>query len=874
MSNFNDQSFDPQQPPMRHRRSDKHRDKQPSGETAPAYSRQMQQEEESAPQEIQWERRQPASWPEESAPPAYNAYTRRADPEDGEFRVRRRQITQEEEPEDDGYDDDFEERRFPWVKILIGVAAAALLLCVALHFINDAGPLNPLKSAIDGLIKAPAKTPGEVLSFQTISNSAVTGSRLQFNVTTNKSVDGVRIEDAYGSELACEATLMNGGNETNKIWNINVIFDSPYSGDVFAAVREGDTWTRSDKSIPLVIAEPTQAPTETPLPTQVPLVTVAPAEVQAVTEEPTAAVSLETPDISSASTWAPTNAPLPTEEPTPEPTEEPTPEPTPEPTEEPEPTPDPTATPGPTLEPTATPLPRLEASAENGSMKTTDTVYTGGKKDASFNREHSYIATHPDNYTYYPLGVFTFRGDNFRRNAAFGTVDVQQAKLSVLWQTPIGSLRTADSGTLYGVGWTGQPAIVKWTKEVRQMMNLFEDKKNTKTLIEVIFGAQDGKIYFLDLRDGTATRETINVGYPLKGSVSIDSYDRPLLAVGQGISKLSNKTGAIGLHIYNLMDGKEAYFLNGRKTNDQAPYSSNGAFDGTALFLFDSDGTDALITAGENGLLYTLDLNGKFVYPTADNPDAVSSMEIKPTVTYLKTKAADEKDTMVSVESSVAMYSRFIYMADAYGVIRCVDSDTMKTVWAFDGGDNIDAAIALDMVGSDLSLYTGNTNYARLGTKKDVSIRRINALTGQEIWCYSIKCAQDKKNQASGCKASPIIGQNGIGNLVIFTVNMVEGGGSKIIALNKENGQVVWEKALADEAISSPVAVYNDRGDAWIIQGDEGGNLTMLDGRTGAVRSTLNLGGAIQGSPAVYKDYLVVGTCSKDNAYMYCLKIE
>ncbi|MBR6184721.1 MAG: PQQ-binding-like beta-propeller repeat protein [Clostridia bacterium] len=870
MSNYHDNSFYPQQPPTRHRRSDKHRGRQPGEDAAPVYNEQAAPETESAQQEIQWERRQPSSWPEESAPPAYNAYARRADQDDGDIRARRRQ-SEINDDFDDAYDD--EERRFPWVKVLIGLVAAMLLFCVALYFIEDAGPLNPLKQSITGLLKAPAKAQGEVLSFQTVSNSAVTGSRLQFNVTTNQSVDSVRIEDAYGKELACEATLMNGENETNKIWNINVIFDSPYTGDVYAAIREGDTWKRSDKSLPLIIADPTPAPTEEPLQTQVPLVTPGPT-VEATEQASPAPVviSQETPDIASV-TWAPTNSPLPTEGPTPEPTPEPTEEPTPEPTETPEPTPDPTASPGPTPAPTVTPLPHLEASAEGDSMKTTDTVFVAGKKDSSFNRAHSYIATHPDNYTYYPLGVFTFRGDNFRRNAAFGTAEVKEAKLSVLWQTPIGSLRTADSGTLYGVGWTGQPAIVKWTREVRQMMNVFDEKKSIN-LIEVIFGAQDGKIYFLDLRDGSASRETINVGYPLKGSVSIDSFDRPLLAVGQGISKLSNKTGAIGLHIYNLMDGKEAYFLNGRKTNDQAPYSSNGAFDGTALFLFDSNGTDALITAGENGLLYTLDLNGKFIYPNDDNPDATPSMEIKPSVTFLKTKAADEKDTMVSVESSVAMYDRFIFMADAYGVIRCVDSDTMKTVWAFDGGDNIDAAIALDMDGTDLSLYTGNTNYARLGSKKDVSIRRINALTGKEIWCYNIKCAQDKKNQASGCKASPIIGQNRIGNLVIFTVNMVEGGGSKIIALNKQSGAVVWEHALPDEAVSSPVAVYNARGDAWIIQGDEGGNLTMLDGLTGTVRSTLNLGGAIQGSPAVYKDYLVIGTCSKDNAYMYCLKIQ
>ena len=160
-----------------------------------------------------------------------------------------------------------------------------------------------------------------------------------------------------------------------------------------------------------------------------------------------------------------------------------------------------------------------------------------------------------------------------------------------------------------------------------------------------------------------------------------------------------------------------------------------------------------------------------------------------------------------------------------------------------------------------------------MGNKNPVTIRRLNALTGEEIWRHEIKCSSDK-NQLSGCKASPVIGQNAIENLVIFTVNKVEGGGSKILALDKNSGQVVWEKALTDEAISSPVAVYDARGEAWIIQGDEGGNLTMLNGKTGAVRSTLNLGGSIQGSPAVYKNYLVIGTCSKDNAFMYGIRIE
>ena len=865
---YNDSFSDPQ-PPVRHRRSDRHRQ---GGEYPAESPRPSRQREEEEPREIQWQRRQPEMWQDENEgqAPAYQPRRREPTMDDGPY-MRRPSAPQE--TDDDDYDD--EPRRFPFFKILAVVLVLLVLLGGALFFLEDAGPLNPIKEALTGLVKVQTKAPGEVISFQASSGTAATNTRVLFNLTTNQSVDGVRLEDAEGNEIAYPATLVNGANETNKIWNITAMFDEPYAGDVYAVIRVGDVWTRTDKSVFLTILEPTPAPTDTPLPTQVPLVTpTAEAEASAapvitVSQAPAATDAGLVPPI----TWAPTNIPVTTApetaEPTPDPTEAPTVPPTLAPTEV--PTAPPTQTPSPV--PTSTPLPRLGASAGSDSLKITDTVYQGSKT-VSLSREKGYVAPNPDSYAFYGNGVLTFRGDNFRRNAAYGTVNVEKEQLSILWQSPIGYLKTEDNGTLYGVGWTGQPAVVRWTKEGREGMNLYEDAKSAKALIEVVFAAQDGKIYFLNLRDGTATRDTINLGYPLKGSVSIDAMTRPLLAVGQGISKLAGKSaGPIGLHLVNLVDGKDT-LINGRKSNSQVQYSTNGAFDGTALFLFDNQGTDALIAAGENGLLYTVDLRSDFKYPSVDYPDRPYSLKIDPKITYLRTKASAEKDSLVSVESSVAMYDKYIYMADTYGVIRCVDSDTLKTVWAVDGGDNIDAAMALDMDGvSGVSLYTGNTAYSRLGSKKDVTIRRMNALTGETVWEYAIKCDYDT-NQLSGCKASPVIGQNGVSDLVFFTVNKVQGGGSKILALDKQTGRLVWEHALKDEAISSPVAVYNERGDAWIIQGDEGGNLTMLSARTGSVRTTLNLGGAIEASPAVYRSYLVVGTCSKDNANMYCVRIE
>ena len=63
-------------------------------------------------------------------------------------------------------------------------------------------------------------------------------------------------------------------------------------------------------------------------------------------------------------------------------------------------------------------------------------------------------------------------------------------------------------------------------------------------------------------------------------------------------------------------------------------------------------------------------------------------------------------------------------------------------------------------------------------------------------------------------------------------------------------------------------------GKSWIIQADQTGRLYLLDGLTGQIRSTLALGGEIQASPAVYNDMLVIGTCSKENANMYGIRIQ
>ncbi len=852
------------------------------------------QEEESAPSQPVYMPVQPrtAEIREDSQPQVTPAPQYRAAYPEQPIPPRSRPVPYEEEDEDD-----YEEIRI-WPRVLLAVVLIALALCVALYFVPNAGPLQPVKEAITGLVDqvigkgaANLEQP-EVLSFSGQSTSTTVGSPTLFHITTNQAATQLRLEKADGQVLDAQITLIK--EETNKTWEAYITFIESYTGTLHVSLFNGEGWVRSDKLVSLRVNEPVQPaitptlqPTATPAPATTAPATQVPATQVPATDVPATRVPATNVPVSPAPatnvpatqapapaavvppTWAPAITSQPTQAPTQEPTAEPTQAPTPEPTQV--PTPVPTATPVPV--PTASPMPRLHAGGDV-ALTLTDTVFIGAKAQEDFQRKKGYVAPNPDEYVASTAaGVLTFRGDNFRRNAAYGTAEIEEEKMTVLWQSPVGSLRTDDYGTLWGMGWTGQPAIVKWSKQVREMMNIYDEQKAVSALREVIFGAQDGKIYFLNLLTGEATRDPINVGFPLKGSVAVETRGYPMLTVGQAISKLAGgKSGKIGMHAFNLISGKSFFLLNGRANDNQKQYWSNGAFDGTALFLHTSD---AVVVAGENGLLYTIDLNSVFTFPDDNNPDEKGSLTIKEDITYLRTKAKENtKDNQVAVESSVAMYDKYIYMADTYGTLRCVDSDTMETVWAMDTGDNTDAAIALDMDGADgVSLYTGNTNYTRLAKKKNVSIRRVDALTGETQWTYEIKCDQDSKNQLSGCKASPVIGQNEIADLVIFTVNRVDKGGSRTIALRKADGSVAWTHNMEADSISSPVAVYNEAGDAWIIQADQEGSLYLLDGKTGKVRNTLNLDGEIEGSPAVYKDILVIGTCGK-NAQMYGIKLH
>ena len=755
----------------------------------------------------------------------------------------------------------------------------------------------------------------DILDFSASPSQGTAPVNIAFSMTTNLNITKVRLVDEAGDELVSEASVLID-NASTRIWALNHTFETAYSGLVRAQAMIDNVWMDSNKLVTLAISGPTM--TATPIVTASP--TPAP-ELPADTQEAdgTDAVAVDDLDDSEAvydmpedwgddlveeetvveETPAPfvTQAPLvdnaimalPLEvSPTPAPmdmadsgtteeqvivdeevivddevvVDEPAAEPTPAPTEE------SPATEAPQTQPVLTVT--ADASADPALIKNA-VIYSGTKKVSTYDRAAADIVNMPDAdlYERQPYGVMTFRGSSFRQNAAEGNVG-NISDMEVLWKTEASSVKSSGKTVFYGIGWTGQPLIIKWSKEVREMSNIYPEQKETKALREVIIAGEDGNIYFLNLENGEKTRDTIALGYPMRGTPSVHALGFPVMSVGQYARKMAKGTGDIGMRVYNLLNSKQAFMIDGLDGKLDRPYYTVGSFETSSLFDYNSD---TMITAGTNGMLYLTKLN-----TTIDRTAA--TLSVNPSHVSLKTKASGESDKQVAVESSIAAYQNYVFYADMGGVLRCVDTSSMTTLWAVKTDDAVEAAVALDLVddGNTLWLYTANTLQNR--SKGDCTIRRYNALTGAVDWEYKVPVKKNSKSGiTAGVKASPVIGRNELDGLVYFTVSLatdIDGSAAQgvLLALEKDTGKLAWSRPLSSYSYSSPVAVYREDGKGWVIQAAHDGTIELLDGLTGAVVSRLQIEGEINASPAVYKNMLVLGTQGKGTSNIYGISLK
>jgi len=462
-------------------------------------------------------------------------------------------------------------------------------------------------------------------------------------------------------------------------------------------------------------------------------------------------------------------------------------------------------------------------------------VYDNGVKTDDFKRGYRLWFNTKGDYAEYPL-VTAFRGGNFHDRPYYGRPKVTQEKLAIVWTKSIGGL---DKWT--GVGWNGQPSVVKWDEGIKKRMNLNPGKKEKPGLKEVIYGTLDGHIYFLDLEDGLETRRPIWTGKVIKGSVAVDPSGRPLLAVGPGISG----PDSAGFRIYSLLDQRQLFAL---PWYDNQAKRGWGANDSTGLI---NPAGDTFVQCGENGAIYTGKLNT--VYDRKAGAISLSPQIVK----FVYTHPFGRR---LGIENAPAAYGNLLYAADNGGFLFCLDLNTMRPVWGRDVTDDTDASIVIDVErGGTPFLYTA-CEVDDQGGGGFSYIRKINGLTGKLIWENKISCAYDPEVNG-GALATPVVGRGEIERLVIF--NIAKTGNrraGKMLAYRKTDGGLVWELDLPSYCWSSPAIVYAKSGRPYLIQCDAEGRVFLIDAKRGEIKDTIRLNGNVEGSPVIFEDMAVVGT--------------
>lgn len=521
-------------------------------------------------------------------------------------------------------------------------------------------------------------------------------------------------------------------------------------------------------------------------------------------------------------------------------------------------------TPTPTPEPTPTPvgLPDFKPHSVDGTeperLISSTAIMVDGEVVEEYESDYEINFDLPERYTELE-GIVTFRGDNFRSGAAYGTASVSSKTLTKAWSKSTSGLSDSDGIYWSGSGWTGQPLIVKWPEATRKNISAMYDWAREKEgLVEVIYATLDGHVYFYELTSGEYTRDPLNLGFNYKGAGALDPRGYPILYVGSGVDSVNGRSR---VKVVNLIDNSVMF-----------EFGHNETFANRGWHMFDSSPlvsaeTDQLIYPGENGILYIIHLNTKYNEQTGElsvDPDNI--------VKWKYNGVRSGSRYWLGVESSAAIINNYIFLADNGGNLMCLDLNTLKLVWVQDVLDDTNCSPVVDVEDGHPYIYISTSfHYGwRSYSTAEIPVFKIDAETGEIVWrtdytCYTVQ------DLSGGVQGTIAVGKNKLSDMIFVPVARTPGASSgTLAALKKDTGEVVWEKETSMYSWSSPVDFYDADGNGYLLYCNSGFNMFLIDGKTGEQLDYMNLGGNIEASPAMYGNYAVVGTRAMRT---YCIQV-
>ena len=443
-------------------------------------------------------------------------------------------------------------------------------------------------------------------------------------------------------------------------------------------------------------------------------------------------------------------------------------------------------------------------------------------------------------------GIFAFR-KNLRRDANFGgCVKGVPRDVEIAWEftTAYDTTHTRFGTWGGGSGWTGQPLYAKWSAE-----QVARFKQSSPGLTpdfgpeEIMVGSLCGKGYFINYQTGKASREPLDLGNVVKGTMSLDP-EYMNLYVGQGVPK---QPGPFGCQVFDLLKHERTFFFG----PDPKAWRGWNAFDSNAIVA-----GGYLFWCGENGAVYKYERS-------------------QGTLRRISVMRYRVNGMAPGIESSICIYRNYGYFSDNRGNVVCINLNTMRPVWHYDNHDDSDGTMVCREEGGVPYLYTA-CEVDKQGESGISLFVKLNGLNGQLIWETKIPCRRINlpgKTLDGGMYASPLIGGGDSQDLIFANLcrNGAEHSAGELIAFNTKDGQIRYKVPYGQFAWSSPIPFYNEKNELFIFAGDASGIIRIIRGRTGEVVCKKVVGYNFESSPIAIGNTAVVG-CRGNKIYKFVIK--
>lgn len=421
-------------------------------------------------------------------------------------------------------------------------------------------------------------------------------------------------------------------------------------------------------------------------------------------------------------------------------------------------------------------------------------------------------------------GFTMFRGNPTR--TFYGTGPISDSP-SQIWSYPGSgmcsqSTNLGETTTWCGMGWTGQPSV--WERP--------------DGVTELIFGAYDRALHFVNADTGEDTRPEFPTGDIIKGSVTIDPDGYPLLYSGSRDNKL--RIIALDRAEPTELWSLDAYAVDGIWNDD---------WDANPLII-----DDMMYEGGENGWFFAYQLNRGY--------DSNGNVTVNPDIKFSMRSWNQEQldnlaDQNVSVENSTVAFEDRVYFANSGGRIVGLDVSDVRNgnapiVFDYWAGGDIDASLVVDQEGlvyASIEYEPSQMGPIETARQDEVGqLLKLDPYTDGDprLWGVDLSASED-----SGLWATPALHEG-----LLYT-NTHQG---SLIVVDTANGEILWQDGTVGWHSWSSPAVVDDT----LVVATCGGELrgySLADPRAPQLTWTLTPGeSCLEATPAIWNGSIYLGS--------------